>query len=386
MKTKKLACLILSALTTFSLYACSDSSQQNATDEAMLSENAAVTTTAITKSEATTAPEVKKPEFEAPEVITAQEYKKNAVDIMEDGGLDFVHSISYPKINSEAPGAIALNQKIADIPSNIITELKENKEESALYSISYSTSTSMGLIFIKVDYGNGRQYSEWYNYTELYYYDAEKDSEISPAEYASYFDIELSDLIPRALWSSKVQSLGTPNDIYSESPYGKTADTVEINKLYYKGCTEIISDLTYEKIEFKIKGIEAAEAGYTVYAEYSPTYGSGSFSLLLDDSLLPTDPEYLINIQPTDVSSTAEIKFDDGRLTYATAPAEIVEIVITAGEIKVFSEDGKTVSKLLLNGEEIPASGEGIQYNQYVLYNFYFDYLAPNELKTITIE
>ena len=332
-------------------------------------------TTALTT--CTTATE---PEFILPDVVTADEYTKQAIDILESGKeFDYVHSVSYPKINSDAPGAVALNQKISEVFGEIIGKLKNNTEQNELYNVSYTYSAKDNIIFIGIDCSVSWQYSEGYNSKALYYYDAENDVELSPEEYAEHFDIDPDSIINRAKWSIEVFNIGAKELIYSETPYGVSVDAVESNKLYYVGC-EIVSSEMFGDHEISVLGIEMTDSGIKAYMEYTPSYSGGVFTCELDSNLLPISPAYAINIIPESSDRAGIIEFADGNPVSATAPVGIDKIEILGRGIAI--EYSGDAPKVTLNGTELFGYAHYEKENTYL---YYFDYVNAKELKTITI-
>ena len=140
---KKLLTVLTAAALVAALAACGENNPggKQTTDTAP---PASLTTQTEATSQTTEAAETTPPETTAPaplpEVKDGTVYTKKAIDAFQDGSLDFMHSLTIPKIDSTKPGAEALNAKILAEQQDKLDALAANKEENHLYTVTYSTS------------------------------------------------------------------------------------------------------------------------------------------------------------------------------------------------------------------------------------------------------
>lgn len=139
--------------------------------------------------------------IKTPEVVDAVNFEQ--LEVFEDYNYEYLHRIVLPEINSELPGAVALNKKMADQDIETVEFLKNKTEVShQLYAIDYTSSTYDGIIAIQKHGFIGLFASEGMDYGEYYYYDAVNDREMTAEEYLAHFGLNSDELNFIARWSS----------------------------------------------------------------------------------------------------------------------------------------------------------------------------------------
>ena len=146
---RKLLTVLTAAALVAALAACGENNPggKQTTDTAP---PASLTTQTEATSQTTVTTETTPPETTAPvplpEVKDGTVYTKKAIDAFQDGSLDFMHSLTIPKIDSTKPGAEALNAKILADQQEKLDALAAGKEKNDLYTVTYSVSGADGFL------------------------------------------------------------------------------------------------------------------------------------------------------------------------------------------------------------------------------------------------
>ena len=209
---RKLLTVLTAAALAAALAACGED-KPNHSDAPATDLPASLTTQTEATSQTAEATETTPPETTAPaplpEVKDGTVYTKKAIDAFQDGSLDFMHSLTIPKIDSTKPGAEALNAKILAEQQDKLDALAANKEENHLYTVTYSTSGADGILAINVYEYIGWQYSEGGSSRRFYYYDAAEDRELTLDETLARLSMTQADLNRAFAWSSEYTSINT---------------------------------------------------------------------------------------------------------------------------------------------------------------------------------
>ncbi len=374
---KKLIVLVMSLALVFS--ACDAEIIPAVTTEE--TQTTAETTAAETTAAETTAAVAP---IDIPIVVSAEKYEKEIVDMYGYDNWDYPHSVEYPKIDSEKPGAVALNEKIAERYIKIINQLKNGEEANNIYNFSYTSSVCDGIIFIRISENTGWQYSEGKHQQKIFYYDAVNDKELTAEEYALHFEIDLEKAKENVLYtyelarsyiddSSVMISGDDENTIYEPAP-GKLFPAKQ-------------SDFFYD-----FDGLEVTDSEVNLY--YSGQwYVLSTYCFTLDrETLEPKHPHYIgyvVPLFPDEDYTSSEIKIvlDNGNITEYSIPkaAGIYNIKISSTAISVYANVRLDDWEISVNGGEKRTAG-GQMYNGENQYQYDFDireYIPLGELKTI---
>ena len=177
---KRILALILAILTITALAACDEPDATTGTEIGSVSTVTDTNTATVTNTE----PD---PSATAPTVSAAVDYKKDVVSAYPDLPVEDLsireHVIRIPKIDSQAPGAVALNKKILDTYSENYEILQQNKEEEHIFTTVFKYAYLDGILQVAVVNGEFLQFSEGMSHTEVYYYDPVKDKELTVEEF-----------------------------------------------------------------------------------------------------------------------------------------------------------------------------------------------------------
>ncbi|MCI8332355.1 MAG: hypothetical protein HFE78_05985 [Clostridiales bacterium] len=315
---------------------------------------------------------------DAPAVILAAEYEKQAVDFLTGGSFDFVHQISIPALDSDKPGAKALNAKIFDQHSSRIEELKAGAEGGQLYHTFYSSSALGSMVFISVQGKGGVQYSEMGFTNYYYYYDAAADREVSAEEYLAYFGLEADALAKEAALSDA---------------YVRAVDT----QRFYNGQIED------EELRGLMSASSAVPEAYEVTAEVIHVwmrtvdgYIDRSFVCDIDaESGMPCNPSYAFKAQEfiSDADSNGIVfDFSDRTLRSVKAVPEVCAVIQSAYVTNAYVTLVCTASLPDPYGIEVqinenPVNSGSAQYGQncHVYTYFIKEYTPQKDLKTVEV-
>lgn len=308
-----------------------------------------------------------------PGVVTADKYEKEAVDVAS-AGLKFTHSLEIPKIDSEKPGAVALNNKISADYARIFEDLKLGKEGAFLYKISYTYAGYDGMLSVCVNEYVGIQYSEGGYIDTFYYYDAVKDCEISFADYISHFGYTEDALAERSRRC---------NEYYYANEYDN-----EVNGLLYRDANGGLGNAPMtDKIGFaevpagrKCDILGCAVTENSVITHFlSRGYVNSVIKCELYYNLKPVHPLYAVMITPAADSSIEGIKitFDNGKVISAAANPAFSSLTVFVTSSAVVCKyntqyNGFRFHKAIVNGKEFEHMN-------------YIDYTSIDELKSIEI-
>ncbi|MBQ9132959.1 MAG: hypothetical protein IJX64_00350 [Clostridia bacterium] len=313
-----------------------------------------VSTTAITIPATTSAvTTVDFPEELVPEVVAAETYTKGAIGFERV----YFHSVSYPKILSDAPGAAKLNQKFADEYTSIIDTLKNNAEGTALYNVSFSSSACNGIVFIRFEIcdgvicDTGPMSGVWVEETitqEIFYYDVKNDREMTLDEYIAYFGIDLDKAKKGALCSYEAEiSESVKGNAFACENIGADAISDPDNDRFYY--------LAYK--DFKegtaLCGIEMQDAEMILYYDGVAWHAEVFDCTLLRDTYAPRNPNYACTVSvPRDAtdSDTVDITFKDGKVGSIALPVmyNITSVKITARKLELRVKSLTSTSHLTL--------------------------------------
>lgn len=391
--------LFLIALSVF-LYSCADKPAVTApeTTAKTTDEIPAVTTLPPIETSAVTLPP--QPPVQ-PAIITADEYTKKAVDAFGYGGFDFTHSVSYPKIDSDATGAKALNEKIALLYAPMIEKLRNGKEGNELYRVGYNaayTGKNYSTLMIHFTEYGGWQYSEGGSTQRFFYYDASSDRELTVEEYLTAMDVDLDKAMDNALWSYDLAKAGGTADLGGENlNHGADSEfrlphedeilsATKKNILYEQRFTEF-----GDSVE-----LDGAYVDYDTVTLYfgACIYTTYTFSVTLDrETLEPVRPNYQVAVSLTAADTDKiEILFENGKdekVISATAPAANASDVITvkSHKVEILTEGDYNEAVFSINGSAPKRwSTAGMTSENKSLYYFYTDgYIPYGELESIVI-
>lgn len=340
-----------------------------------------------------------------PPIAVAEEYTKKAIDIFGYGGLDFTHSVSYPKIGFEAsnpnefvgtPAIDAFNKKIADLYSPIIEKLKDNAEGNELYRIGFNaayTGPHYSTIMFHVSEYSGIQYSEGGESQRFFYFDGINDREITAEEYLESMGVDLEKALDAALWSYDLAYAGYTADYegegtldadteYKETLDGEVITSAKPNKLYYQRHTEYAPSVMFD-------GAYVDNDTVTLYFN-GTMYTTDTFSVKLDrNTLLPVRPNYKANIDLTFTDTDkVEILFENGEVVSATAPKEYegMDITVSSNSISVYSPVSIDDAIISANGGAPYSWGNAMLYGDGFLYSYIKGkYIPLEKLESIVL-
>ncbi|MBE6679508.1 MAG: hypothetical protein E7598_03195 [Ruminococcaceae bacterium] len=372
---KKLFILLL----TLSLLLCSCDGNPVATTE--------VTTTAEnptpieTATSAGTQPTV--PTLEIPAVISAAKYEKPIVDMLGYSSWDYPHSVEYPKIDSDKPGAVALNEKIAAIYEKTINELKNGSEGNNIYNFRYASSVCDGVVFIRIIENTGWQYSEGMTEQKIFYYDAANDKELTAKEYAAHFGIDLEKAKENVVYTYELAC--SYMDDTSVMISGEDENAI------YEPAPGKLFPAKQSAFCYDFDGIEVTNSEVFLYY-HGQQYVLSTYRFALDrETLAPKYPHYMgyvAVIFPTDFpANEVKITLDKGSITEYSIPEDsgIYNIKISSTAITVYSNVRLDDWEISVNGgERYTAGGQMYDDENLYQYNFYArEYIPADTLKTI---
>lgn len=327
-----------------------------------------------------------------PRVKDALNFEKH--EVFDDGEYEFTHTIILPRIDSELPGAVALNKKLLDDHESLASELSASEENSKkLYHITYDHSAYDGIIVIKKNIYTGLYQSEGMSDREYYYYDSVHDTELSSEEYLEHFSLDAEDLDHRARWCANY--LFEEDRLYGGVEYYETlldTDTV-------------VDDISKHDIVFGFAKKSNTPIGYEVTSDTVTVcyriYGYTSYTTECELNVASGLPEIPLFVQTSSKTASPvgdgsiKLIFDNGRIAQFIASDDIplvgnAEVTNNALSITYklgFTPDTPTV---YLNGETIIAGqmqmlvedGDEQLCKHVFLFNRYVSY---TELESIEI-
>ena len=391
---KKLLTVLTAAALVAALAACGENNPggKQTTDT---TPPASLTTQTEATSQTTVTTETTPPETTAPaalpEVKDGTVYTKKAIDAFQDGSLDFMHSLTIPKIDSTKPGAEALNAKILSEQQDKLDALAANKEENHLYTVTYSTSGADGILAINVYEYIGWQYSEGGSSRRFYYYDAAEDRELTLDEALKKLSMTQADLDRAFAWSSEYAAISVENSdltrTLAESVFG-----APLTGVYDTSVFRYAEMQNGNKAE--LLGIDFDETTVSPCYRYS-IYTVGTVSCPIDRaSGQPMHPYYECTIDAADlqVGDAFRITIKDGKVTEAVVPAEaqVQRVTIASDGVTVlYGKDAAysiNYADFRVNGESVnDGSGSGGIDAEDVFSEFRFmaDYIPLDKLTTI---
>ena len=347
-------------------------------------EPAETTETSTAETTATTAP------APLPEVKDGTLYTKKAIDIY-DGGLDFLHSLTIPKIDSAKPGAEALNAKMLADQQEKLDALAANKEENYLYTVTYSTSGADGILVINVYEYIGWQYSEGGSSRRFYYYDAAEDRELTLDETLSKLAMTKESLNRAFAWSSEYAAISVENSdrtrTLAESVFGASLTGVYDTSVFRYAEMRSGNDVELLGIDFD---------GATVSPCYHYViYTVGTTACPIDRaSGQPLHPYYECTMDAADlqIGDAFRITIKGGKVTEAVVPAALQVQRVTIASDGVTVLYGKDATNRMDNAD-FRVNGESVNWGSnsggidaedvFTNYRFMKEYIPLDKLTTI---
>ncbi len=309
---KKIALSLLSLTLILSLLACQKTEKTTTQGSESVIASDTLETTATEKIsesvETRETPEIKEavfeplfdtacfPETSTPDVVDGEKFER--LENFDNGNYAFNQSIIIPKIDSDLPGAIALNAKMAEKDLETIKTLQSNPAPSHyLYNISYTYSTYNGIIAIQKHGYIGLYQSEGYSYGEFYYYDSVNDRELSGEEYIAHFGLDIESLNEIARWCDGY--------VYAESYFDGLLYSPELlsqdESLYSEEVFDSGISYALSKGENTPKGFKVTEDFVSVYYSING-YVTYTEECKIDVKTgLPDAPMFFVKCNPTGV-------------------------------------------------------------------------------------
>lgn len=347
-------------------------------------EPAETTETSTAETTATTAP------APLPEVKDGTLYTKKAIDIY-DGGLDFLHSLTIPKIDSAKPGAEALNAKMLADQQEKLDALAANKEENYLYTVTYSTSGADGILVINVYEYIGWQYSEGGSSRRFYYYDAAEDRELTLDETLAKLSMTKESLNRAFAWSSEYAAISVENPDRTQA-LAETVFGTPLTGAYDTSVFRYAEMRSGNDVE--LLGIDFDETTVSPCYHYV-IYTVSTTACPIDRANgQPLHPYYECTMNAADLQTgdAFRITIKDGKVTEAVVPAEaqVQGVTITSDGVTVLYSKGATYSMdradFRVNGSSVNSGSNsgGIDAEDvFTNYRFMKEYIPLDKLTTI---
>lgn len=391
---KKLMTVLTAAALAAALAACGEG-KPNHSDAPATDLPTSLTTQTEAASQTTETTETTPPETTAPaplpEVKDGTVYTKKAIDAFQDGSLDFMHSLTIPKIDSTKPGAEALNAKILADQQEKLDALAAGKEKNDLYTVTYSVSGADGILAVNVYEFTGWQYSESYSSRRFYYYDAAEDRELTLDETLSKLAMTKESLNRAFAWSSEYAAISVENSdltrTLAESVFGAPLTGVYDTSVFR--YAEMQSGN-----EVELLGIDFDDATVSPCYRYA-VYTVGTTACPIDrTSGQPMHPYYECTIDAADlqVGDAFRITIKDGKVTEAVVPAalQVQRVTIASDGVTVLYGKDATYSMdnadFRVNGESVNwgSNSGGIDAEDvFSNYRFMKEYIPLDKLTTI---
>ena len=391
---RKLLTVLTAAALVAALAACGENNPggKQTTDTAP---PASLTTQTEATSQTTVTTETTPPETTAPaplpEVKDGTVYTKKAIDAFQDGSLDFMHSLTIPKIDSTKPGAEALNAKILAEQQDKLDALAAGKEENHLYTVTYSTSGADGILAINVYEYIGWQYSEGGSSRRFYYYDAAEDRELTLDETLARLSMTQADLNRAFAWSSEYTSINTEYPDRTRT-FAATVFGAPLTGAYDASVFRYAEMHSGNEVE--VLGIDFDDATVSPCYRYA-VYTVGTTACPIDrTSGQPMHPYYECTIDAADlqVGDAFRITIQDGKVTEAVVPAalQVQRVTIASDGVTVLYGKDATYSMdnadFRVNGESVNwgSNSGGIDAEDvFSNYRFMKEYIPLDKLTTI---
>ena len=391
---RKLLTVLTAAALVAALAACGENNPggKQTTDTAP---PASLTTQTEATSQTTVTTETTPPETTAPaplpEVKDGTVYTKKAIDAFQDGSLDFMHSLTIPKIDSTKPGAEALNAKILAEQQDKLDALAAGKEENHLYTVTYSTSGADGILAINVYEYIGWQYSEGGSSRRFYYYDAAEDRELTLDETLARLSMTQADLNRAFAWSSEYTSINTEYPDRTRT-FAATVFGAPLTGAYDASVFRYAEMQSGNEVE--LLGIDFDDATVSPCYRYA-VYTVGTTACPIDrTSGQPMHPYYECTIDAADlqVGDAFRITIQDGKVTEAVVPAalQVQRVTIASDGVTVLYGKDATYSMdnadFRVNGESVNwgSNSGGIDAEDvFSNYRFMKEYIPLDKLTTI---
>lgn len=291
-----------------------------------------------------------------PDVKDGTVYTKQAIDSFAFGGLDFLHSLTIPKIDSAKPGAEALNAKILADQQEKLDQLATDKEENHLYTVAYSTSGADGILVINVYEYTGWQYSEGSSSNRFYYYDVAEDRELTLDEVLTRLAFSEEALDHAMAWSNEYAYISAefPSRTMNltEEVFGAPIVGIYDSQNFYFAGSE-------NGNETELLGIDFDETTVSPCYRYV-VYTVGAISCPISRSSgAPLHPYYTCTLTEADLipGDAFRITVADGKITEAVVPADakIQSITVSSTYITILydkeSDFDFSADCVLLNGK-----------------------------------
>lgn len=309
-------------------------------------------------------------------VVAAAEYRKSPS----------VPPAAYPRIDSDAPGAAALNEKIAARYAPMLQALKSGADGAPLH-FGYIDERSDDITVLRIDEilenGDAAQ--------SFYYYDAAGDKELTLDEYLAHFGVDPDKAQEGALWSYEfARAKSADSDSVAEAEEfpayrltqdGKITETTAWNTLYYKRFADPAGRVT-------MRGAVVAPAEDTVTLYFaSGDAAAQTFRCTLNlKTLLPEYPSYEASVKPQAAETDAvELTFADGKIRSARTPSayDNLTVAVSAYKMSVYAPRECPAPLLLLNGEAL--SPDGVEhFGECTVYRFsQSGYIPPDRLESV---
>lgn len=393
MNKKALTALTAIALAA-ALTACGKDTPDNIKPETDLPSSLSTDVTATDPAETAETTETTPPETTAPaplpEVKDGTVYTKKAIDAY-DGGLDFLHSLTIPRIDSTLPGAEALNAKMLAEQQDKLDALAANKEENYLYTVTYSSSGADGILVINVYEYTGWQYSEGGSTRRFYYYDAAADRELTLDETLAKLSMTKESLNRAFAWSSEYAAISIEyperTRPLSDAIFGAPVTGTPENTKFYYAETKSGNEADLLGIDFDDKTISPCYH-YAIYTV-------GTITCPIDRTNgQPLHPYYECTLDAADLQTgdAFRITVTNGKVTEAIVPADaqVQHITISSDGISIlYGKDASfdfSGAELRVNGERVSggsSSGLADAEDAYSTYRYMPNYIPLDKLDTI---
>lgn len=322
-----------------------------------------------------------------PEVVLADSVTKTAIDTLAGGDFGFTHKIEYPRIDSNKPGAEALNKKLGEKYQKLIVELMNDKEAQYLYDISYETSTRDNLIFIRMKHYTGWQYSEGAFSHEIYYYDAANDREIDMYEYCERLGIDIEKATAGVLASYDISNAGYGglNTYHTSEIGGEPIGGVAPNEIVYLAYDGFNDTVKLDGVELYGEQIHLYYSGHAYISNiFKCTVAARTYQ-----PVRANYAGYVMSTEDTPHSDDIILTFSDGKITEFSLPSEceIYAISFTSSGVTVRSNEHIKIDGFYVNGVKQEGSySQGGEDTEYSYYAEITDYTYLEALESITVK
>lgn len=199
-------------------------------------------------------------DIDTPEVIDDITFRAPA---FTEAGFESYHSVRTPKIDSDKPGAVALNEKMNIIDREMVSSLEAGGVSDTAKIVYYFSSSYGGMISIQKIYKKNIKGANYTHACKYYYYDSINDCEISEDEYLAHFGLDKDMLKFRSRWD-----VNYLDDISMYSNLVYSASFLSENSSDYK--KEIIRDSIsygYSQESRIPSGFQVSKSDVTIFYE-----------------------------------------------------------------------------------------------------------------------